>query len=143
MLFRSVLVHPGRPDLELLLGKAAMAFYLRFTLYILSVTFFLFVLFHRLAGPVLRFSRLARSITAGDLTQRVTLRNYDALKSLQDDLNGMADFLNQAIADDRRNAQKARDDLARLKEMNISAEARSVIDDVRAALGAVSKKFKL
>lgn len=138
-----LLVNPGRPDLELLMGRVAMAFYLRFALYILSVTFFLFVLFHRLAGPVLRFSRLAKSIVAGDLTQRVSLRKYDGFKGLQEELNRMADFLNQCLSDDRRNVQKAMDDLSRLKEKGLSPDARSLVDGVLSSLGSVTKQFKL
>lgn len=139
----SVLANPTRPDLAELFSKATWTFYLRFWLYLLSLIFFLYVLFHRLAGPVLRFQRLAKSVAEGDLTQRVHLRNFDGLKELQDDLNHMLESLTDALKKDRANVETAIRDLEGLKDQNLSPDIRTRLESIQSSLSAVFKTLKL
>jgi methyl-accepting chemotaxis protein len=139
----SVLINPTRPDLADLFEKASWTFYMRFVLYILSLVFFLYVLFHRLAGPALRFKRLARSVSEGDLTQRIRLRNFDGFKDVQDELNLMVNSLAATVAADRDTVESAIKNLEILKDQNLPAEARTRLDAVRSSLSHVLKSFTL
>ncbi|MBL8024130.1 MAG: hypothetical protein JNK54_07615 [Elusimicrobia bacterium] len=139
----SVLVNPTRPDLAKVFENATWTFFLRFALYLLSLVFFLYVLFNRLAGPVFRFSRLAKSVTEGDLTQRVSLRNDDGLKNLQDDLNQMTGSLAESIKADRALLGNALTELAELQKQNISPEIRSRLEAIQLSLANVRTRFKL
>lgn len=139
----SVLVNPTRPDLVELFTKASWTFYMRFVLYLLSLIFFLYVLLHRLAGPALRFKRLARSVSEGDLTQRVHLRNFDGLKDVQDDLNLMVDSLSNTIKADQETVETALRNLEGLKNQSLSPEEKNRLDSVRTSLSQVLKTFKL
>jgi HAMP domain-containing protein len=139
----SILANPTRPDLAELFSKARWTFYLRFGLYLLSLVFFLYVLLHRLAGPVLRFQRLAKSVEGGDLTHRVRLRNYDGLKNLQDDINRMMESLTCTLKVDRQNVEIALKELDRLENQALSPEARTQLKSVQSSLAAVLKTLKL
>jgi methyl-accepting chemotaxis protein len=139
----SVLVNPTRPDLALIFENATWTFYLRFVLYMLSLVFFLYVLFHRLAGPVLRFSRLAKSVTEGDLTQRVSLRNHDGLKDLQIELNRMTDSLAETVKTDRAILGNTLHDLGELQNQNIPPEVRTKLQAIQLSLSTVLTRFKL
>lgn len=138
----SVLGNPTRPDLAEVFANASWTFYLRFILYILSLTFFLYVLLHRLAGPALRFQRLAKSVSDGDLTQRVHLREHDGLKNLQNELNHMMESLSGTLKTDRETIKTALMDLEKLNSENISPEARTRLDSVRSSLSTVLKSLK-
>ncbi len=139
----SILANPARPDLAEIFSKATWTFYLRFALYLLSLIFFLYVLLHRLAGPVLRFQRLAKSVREGDLTHRVRLRNYDGLKYLQDDINGMMEFLTCALKADRQNVENALKELERLENQPLSPDLRTSLESVKSSLSFVLKTLKL
>ena len=52
---------------------------------------------HRIAGPLFRFTMLFRSIRAGRLDQRATLRKHDYLHREARDFNAMLDNLEQKI----------------------------------------------
>ncbi len=52
---------------------------------------------HRIAGPLFRFTMLFRSIGAGRLDQRATLRKHDYLHREARDFNAMLDNLEQKI----------------------------------------------
>ncbi|MBL0058710.1 MAG: hypothetical protein IPP35_06305 [Elusimicrobia bacterium] len=139
----SVLGNPTRPDLAQVWDSALRGFALRFVLYILSVTFFLYVLLHRLAGPVLRFTRLARAVSALDLTHRVVLRETDSMKDLQGELNAMMESLHSAVKTDQLNIQKALGEVEILKKQNLPADARARLDSVYEVLSTTLKKFTL
>ncbi len=139
----SVLINPTRPDLADVFSKATWTFYLRFALYILSLVFFLYVLLHRLAGPVLRFQRLANSVRDGDLTHRVRLRNYDGLKHLQDDMNQMMESLTGTLKVDRQNVERALKELDTMETQNLSPDVRARLESVQSSLSAVLKTLKL
>ncbi len=139
----SVLVNPTRPDLTQIWNSALWGFALRFVLYILSLTFFLYVLFHRLAGPVLRFTRLARAVSALDLTHRVVLRDSDSMKDLQWELNAMMESLHGTVKADRLNIQKALGEVETLKKQNLPADARARLDSVYDVLSTTLKQFTL
>lgn len=63
----------------------------------LSLTI-LFILFsHRIAGPILRIERTFEDALAGDLTQRIRLRQGDELTDTAEQLNGMLDGLQARI----------------------------------------------
>lgn len=138
----SVLGNPTRPDLAELFSKATWTFYLRFGLYLLSLIFFLYVLFHRLAGPVLRFQRLAKSVADGDLTQRVRLRDYDGLKELQDDMNRMLESLTNTLKIDRETVETAIKSLDEVKGQNLSSEVRARLGSIQTSLSALFKTLK-
>ena len=139
----SVLVNPNRPDLMDIFSKATWTFYLRFLLYLLSLIFFLYVLLHRLAGPVLRFQRLANSVRDGDLTHRVRLRNYDGLKHLQDDMNQMMESLTGTLKVDRQNVERALKELDMMETQNLSPDVRARLESVQSSLSAVLKTLTL
>jgi len=48
---------------------------------------------HRIIGPVSRIKRMLDAIGQGDFTQRITLRQGDALEDLAKSINQMADTL--------------------------------------------------
>ncbi len=139
----SVLANPTRPDIAEVFSRATWTFYLRFGLYLLSLVFFLYVLFHRLAGPVLRFQRLANSVRDGDLTHRVRLRNYDGLKNLQDDMNHMMESLTTTLKVDRQNVEQALKELDRIENQDLAPEVRTQLESVQSSLSAVLKTLKL
>jgi methyl-accepting chemotaxis protein len=139
----SVLGNPTRPDLVEVFANATWTFYLRFVLYILSLIFFLYVLLHRVAGPVLRFQRLAKSVADGDLTHRIKLREDDGLKDLQDDLNRMMEYLTETLKTDRERVAAALQDLEGLKDKNLPPEVRTRLDSVQTSLSSVLKTLKL
>lgn len=142
VLQEAVLVNPARPDLADIFSKATWVFQLRFVLYLLSMVFFLYVLFHRLAGPVYRFQRLANSVTNGDLTARVQLRKNDGLKELQDDLNRMMESLTGTLKIDREKIETALQELEGLKDENLSSAVRTRLDSVQSSLSSVLKTLK-
>src|SRR3989304_8805663 len=52
---------------------------------------------HKIAGPLVRFERLAESISDGNMTIRVKLRKGDDLHELAEDFNQMADKLESLL----------------------------------------------
>ena len=50
---------------------------------------------HRIVGPMNRIKRTLEAIGAGDFSQRITLRQGDALEDLAKSINQMAEALQQ------------------------------------------------
>lgn len=50
---------------------------------------------HRIVGPMNRIKRILEAIGAGDFSQRITLRQGDALEDLAKSINQMAEALQQ------------------------------------------------
>jgi HAMP domain-containing protein len=89
---------------------------------------------HTIAGPIYRFSCVAKSITAGDYdTPVIRLRKRDEFKELAGDLNDMMDSL-------RARRDKARDIARRLSEDLEAAGGRLDEEPDKAGEGRVQAK---
>jgi len=63
---------------------------------------------HKIAGPLYRFKKAIEGVSSGNLAANFHLRNYDQLKGLSDEVNGMIDKTRQQI-------ELIKTDLAKLK----------------------------
>ena len=90
-----------QPDLEshtpLIASLVAVATTLLFELLLaIPVVFFLGIRqSHRIVGPMNRLKRTLEAIGTGDFSQRITLRQGDALEDLAKSINQMAESLQQ------------------------------------------------
>lgn len=103
---------------------------------IVGVAFVSLLYSHRVAGPLHRLGIAARRIAAGDLTERVKLRQDDAVHPLADDLNDLAkaygDILNMLdlqVTDLKKGVSELPDSQGELSDR-----------EVRSAIGMVSEK---
>lgn len=69
---------------------------------------------HRLAGPMYRFQKEIETIGAGNLTQKIQLRNKDQLESLANSLDSMRQALREKVLTSQRDALKILSTAARL-----------------------------
>lgn len=88
------------PGLYGLFKHAALVTVIKMVLYLGAVAFLALLLSNKMAGPVYRFERSARTVSGGDLTHRVHLRKGDELMDLQDAFNGMMDALHKTASQD-------------------------------------------
>ena len=75
------------PSLYELFRSDSYIFLLKLALYMVGVTIFAVLASHKLAGPVYRFERSARTVGSGDLTHRVRLRVGDELDDFRGGFN--------------------------------------------------------
>ncbi len=71
----------------------ASSFFYKISIYILFVVIISAIISHKMAGPVYRFEQTCKKIAAGDFSQRIHLREGDALTDLQQDFNKMMDVV--------------------------------------------------
>ena len=94
-------VNMYRPELEphttLIAGLVAVATTLLIELLLaIPLVFFLSIRqSHRIVGPMNRLKKMLEAIGAGDFSQRITLRQGDALEDLAKSINQMAQQLGQ------------------------------------------------
>ncbi len=100
---------------------------------------------HRFAGPIYRFEKSCQSLSAGDLTHRVSLRTGDELMELQEEFNGMAASLQSLLQKDRNLAHRLSERVEEIAK-RLPAEAGASRDDLKAfklELDHLTKSFKL
>ncbi|PKN02306.1 MAG: hypothetical protein CVU77_00460 [Elusimicrobia bacterium HGW-Elusimicrobia-1] len=88
--------------------------------------------FHRMVGPLYVFEKVLGAIKAGDLTQRVNLRQGDEFKEVAAEYNAMADNLAATISSARDSADK----------IASSSELPASLSSEVAKLSAALKVFK-
>jgi methyl-accepting chemotaxis protein len=69
---------------------------------------------HKLAGPMFRFQKEIETISAGNLTQKIQLRNKDQLVSLAVSLDSMRRALREKILTMQREVLKVTNTASRL-----------------------------
>ncbi len=104
------------------------------------------MVYRTVAAPVARLDRAARSLSAGDYTQRVAVRSKDEIGALAKTFNSMADAvqkrdaelssLNSALERGLADAQAARDEAERASQVK-SAFLASMSHELRTPLNAV------
>lgn len=100
---------------------------------------------HRFAGPIYRFEKSCQSLSAGDLTHRVSLRTGDELMELQEEFNGMAASLQSLLQKDRNLAQRLSERVDEIAK-RLPADAGASRDDLKALkveLEHLTKSFKI
>ncbi len=75
----------------------ATGFFYKISIYILFVVIISAIISHKMAGPVYRFEQTCKKIAEGDFSQRIHLRQGDALTDLQQDFNKMMDVVEARI----------------------------------------------
>jgi methyl-accepting chemotaxis protein len=102
------------------------------------------LLSHKIAGPVYRFSRAARSVSEGDLTQKVFFRRGDEFDDLRDDFNRMVEGVRAKVTQDRHVARAALARLAALAgQADTPAPLRQAFGEIVKELEAVGRGFRL
>ncbi len=133
---RSVVAdNPTRSDLIAILDKQGYVFAFRFVLYLFCVGTFLYVILHRLAGPVIQIQRTVQALTAGDLSCRVQLRRKDELRDLESDVNALATSLQNSLEADRKTVSRLTESVQHLKSLpGLSPGAQKHLETLRDGL---------
>lgn len=72
---------------------------------------------HKIAGPIYRIEKFLKSMAAGDLTSRITLRKGDELISLADAVNRFAAAFGVSITGEKARLENVLRELNNLKEL--------------------------
>lgn len=140
----TVLTNPVRPDLEDLLDQQALMFCLRFMLYLSSIGLFMYVLLHRVAGPVMRVRQACEALAEGDYTYRVQLRKHDDLRELEKDFNKMASVMHDDVRRSREMVETIDHQLKDLgKSAKLDHDAQKRIADIRENLPKLTDRFRI
>ncbi len=140
---QAVITQESREAMFTLIDKQMLLFFLRIALYTLSVAFFLFVLLHRIAGPIYRIRQSTLAVASGDLTHRVKLRKWDGLKDLEADFNKMTQSMQEKINEAKTAAGTVRKSLESLEESrDLSAAAKAKLAESIALLSGAFQPFK-
>lgn len=135
------LMDPGLYELFQELNKVLIA---KLVIYMAVVAIVAVFISHKLAGPIYRFERSARSVGDGDLTHRVHLRKGDELMDLQDEFNGMVEALQGRISKDRNLAQRVSGKMQDLmKSKEVSAETLKRLKEIQAEIDQLTSDFKI
>ena len=100
---------------------------------------------HRFAGPIYRFEKSCQSLSAGDLTHRVSLRTGDELIELQEEFNGMAASVQAMVQKDRNLAQRLSERIDEIvKRMPAGTDGvREDLKSLKVELDHLTKSFKV
>lgn len=83
---------------------------------------------HRVAGPLLRFTRILRAVQSGDVSMRVSIRGSDYLKPEADALNGALRTLRRRMRVAQRGARRLDAALGRLGPAGSPADDAAVAE---------------
>lgn len=135
------LMDPGLYELFQETNKVLAA---KLVIYLAVVAIVTVFISHRLAGPVYRFERSARSVGAGDLTHRVHLRRGDELVDLQDEFNAMVESLQGRVAKDRHLAQRVSHQLEEiLQAKDVPPQVLGRLRELKAEVDHLTQEFKI
>lgn len=70
---------------------------------------------HRISGPIYRFTQVAKSVAAGDLSHVIKLRDKDELQDLRGQLNEMLDGLRGLVREQNRRLDLAAETVKRMQ----------------------------
>ncbi|MBI4395726.1 MAG: methyl-accepting chemotaxis protein [Elusimicrobia bacterium] len=132
------------PGLYELFEKVSRVLLAKLVIYMTVVAIVAVFLSHKLAGPIYRFERSAKSVGEGDLTHRVHLRKGDELMELQDEFNGMVQSLQELVSKDHhlaRRISKQLDDL--MLTQTVSPDVLQRIKEIKAEVDHLSSGFKI
>jgi hypothetical protein len=90
---------------RILYGHAVMWPLLAILITLVGIHFF--KVFHRFIGPMYRFSRTFKDITAGDVSFQIQLRRKDYLNKERDEINDMLGVLSERIAGAQKETAEA------------------------------------
>ncbi len=122
--------HPMVQPLLTDITDMAPLFGIKIFIYLLIVVIVSAVVSHRMAGPIFKFEKSAKTLASGDLTHRVSLRQGDHLTELQDSFNLMAESLQSAIAGDKAIVDGSIGELKKLASETKDAETKAKIEKV-------------
>ncbi|MBL8023511.1 MAG: methyl-accepting chemotaxis protein [Elusimicrobia bacterium] len=132
------------PSLYELFKSDSYVFLLKLVLYMIGVTIFAVLASHKLAGPIYRFERSARTVSSGDLTHRVRLRAGDELEDFRDEFNTMVESLQRLVSQDAHVALRVSKQLADLlDERKSGADLQHRLEQVKADVDHLHKGFKI
>jgi methyl-accepting chemotaxis protein len=132
------------PGLYGLFKHAALVTAIKISFYLVGIAFLALLLSNKMAGPVYRFEKSARSIAGGDLTHRVRLRTGDELIDLQNEFNAMLESLHQKASQDAALAariSRQMDDLS--KASNLPPEALQRLSEMKTEVEHIGNGFKI
>jgi methyl-accepting chemotaxis protein len=132
------------PSLYELFRSDSYIFLLKLALYMVGVTIFAVLASHKLAGPVYRFERSARTVASGDLTHRVRLRVGDELEDFRDEFNAMIESLQRLVSQDAHVAMRISKHLAELlNDRRSGADLQHRLEQIKADVDHLHKGFKI
>lgn len=132
------------PSLYELFRSDSYIFLLKLALYMVGVTIFAVLASHKLAGPVYRFERSARTVASGDLTHRVRLRVGDEMEDFRDEFNVMTESIQRLVSQDAHVAMRVSKHLAELiNGPHVGADLKHRLEQVKADVDHLHKGFKL
>jgi methyl-accepting chemotaxis protein len=132
------------PGLYGLFQHAAVVTAIKISFYLLGVAFVALLLSNKMAGPVYRFEKSARSVAQGDLTHRVRLRTGDELIDLQNEFNAMLESLHTKASQDVALAARISrqlDDLSKVQ--GLPSDVLQRISELKTEVAHVGNGFKL
>lgn len=132
------------PALYDLFRSDSYIFLLKLALYMVGVTIFAVLASHKLAGPIYRFERSARTVGAGDLTHRVRLRVGDEMEEFRDEFNNMTESLQRLVSQDAHVSMRISKHLAELINAPRSgADLQHRLEQLKADVDHLHKGFKI
>jgi len=108
--------HPMVQPLLTDVTNMAPLFAIKIFIYLLIVVIVSAVVSHRMAGPIFKFEKSAKTLASGDLTHRISLRKGDHLTDLQDSFNIMAESLQSAMAGDKAIVEGSAEELKKIAD---------------------------
>lgn len=113
------------------------------TLYLALMLLISLYVSHRFAGPIYRFEKSCQSLSAGDLTHRVSLRTGDELMELQEEFNGMAASLQALVQKDRNLALRLSERVDEIAKRAGDGAVREDLKSLKVELDHLTKSFKV
>jgi methyl-accepting chemotaxis protein len=132
------------PGLYGLFKHAAVVTAVKMVFYFAAVAFVALLLSNKMAGPLYRFERSARTVAQGDLTHRVKLRRGDEMVGFQDEFNAMMQSLHEKVSKDAALASRVARQLDELtKAGGLSADGLRRLKEIQAEVEHITSGFKI
>lgn len=132
------------PSLYELFKTDSYVFLVKLALYMVGVTIFAVFASHKLAGPIYRFERSARTVGSGDLTHRARLRVGDEMTEFQDEFNLMVESLQRLVSQDAHLALRVSKHLNDLiNDRHVTGDAHQRLTQIKSDVDHLHKGFKI
>lgn len=132
------------PSLYELFRTDSYVFLVKLALYMVGVTIFAVFASHKVAGPIYRFERSARTVGSGDLTHRVRLRVGDEMEEFQDEFNLMVESIQRLVSQDSHVAMRVSKTIGELlNDRHAGPEFHRRLEQVKADVDHLHKGFKI